>query len=104
MIARSRGGCSNVQWSYFDVGRGYCDRCIINGELLLQRKGLDPGLYARGMGVNYNELRNANPSCFPEAIPNIVHKRAKDLRVRVLESSSREAGGEEVPNVSSRLE
>lgn len=48
-------------WKYYNVRRGYCDRCIIRGELLAQQRGLDRGLYCRQMGVSYTDLRDANP-------------------------------------------
>lgn len=36
--------CCIVPWSFFDVPRGYCDTCIIKGELLAQKQGLDTGV------------------------------------------------------------
>ncbi len=41
--------------------RGYCDRCIIKGELLAKQQGLDAGVFCRRMGVKYAQLRDANP-------------------------------------------
>ena len=52
--------CSVVPWSFFDVERGYCDTCILNGERLAQEQGLDPGVYCERMGVGYAALREAN--------------------------------------------
>ena len=60
-----RGICIAVPWDYFDVDREYCDRCIITGELLAQRQGLDPGVYCQRMCVKYSDLREANPGSLP---------------------------------------
>ena len=57
--------CETVPWGTFNVVRSYCDRCIINGELLSQQRGLDPGIYCQGMGVTYSELRDYNPGALP---------------------------------------
>lgn len=57
--------CPTVSWSYYDVERGFCDRCIINGEVLAQQQGLDPGIYCQRMGVSYSALREANPGALP---------------------------------------
>jgi hypothetical protein len=57
-----RGGvCHVLVWEFFDIGRRYCDRCIIHGELLVQQQGLDVGTFCQRMGVKYGELRDANP-------------------------------------------
>ena len=58
------GLCSTVHWTYYDVRRGYCDRCIVFGELVSQRRGLDPGHYSRCLGVSLVELRDANMELF----------------------------------------
>lgn len=63
--AQKRNTCLTVRWGFYDVGRGFCDRCIINGELLAQRQGLDPGIYCERMGVSYSTLREANPGALP---------------------------------------
>ena len=62
---KKRNTCTGTPWDYFDVDREYCDRCIISGELLAQRQGLDPGVYCQRMGVSYSELREANPGLLP---------------------------------------
>lgn len=49
----------------YDVQRAFCDSCIINGELLAQKRGLDVGVYARRMGASYNALADANPAALP---------------------------------------
>lgn len=56
--------CQNMQWTFFEVARGYCDRCIIHGELLSQERGLGPGVYCSQFGVGYTELLEANPWMF----------------------------------------
>ncbi len=59
-----RAPCPTVPWSYYDVLRGYCDTCILNGEKLAQQQGLDRGLYCQRLGVSYSALREANPGAF----------------------------------------
>lgn len=61
---RSGVVCETLPWSSYDVARAMCDRCIINGELLAQSQGLDPGVYCVRMGVSYTALRDANPGSF----------------------------------------
>lgn len=61
------GVCSTVHWTYYDVRRGYCDRCIVFGELVSQRRGLDPGHYSQCLGVSFVELREANMELFTTA-------------------------------------
>jgi hypothetical protein len=54
--------CQNIPWGSYEVRRGHCDTCIINGERLAQERGLDAGLYSRSMGVSLHALRAAHPA------------------------------------------
>ncbi|CZT20417.1 uncharacterized protein RCC_06277 [Ramularia collo-cygni] len=66
--SKLRGPCGPIQWEHFDVRRGYCDSCIINGEFFAQKSmRLDPGVYCRRLGASYNDLRNANPEAWSRA-------------------------------------
>lgn len=64
-VAKKKSNCIGTPWDFFDVDREYCDRCIISGELLAQKRGLDPGVYCQRMGVSYSDLREANPEALP---------------------------------------
>ena len=43
------------------VNRPYCDACIKSGVELFIDRGLDPDVYARGMGVSLNALIREYP-------------------------------------------
>ena len=57
--------CQAPPWTFFDVTRAYCDSCIIKGEILAQKQGLDPGVYCQRMGASYTALQEANPGSLP---------------------------------------
>ena len=56
--------CQTASWKPVDVARGYCDQCIVRGELLAQSRGLDPGTYCQRMNSSYRDLDEANPEAF----------------------------------------
>nr|POE49086.1 hypothetical protein CFP56_32236 [Quercus suber] len=64
-IAEHSGShCSPLSWASYAVVRPQCDRCIIHGEILSQNRGLDRGVYCQRMGVEYQDLYEANPGAF----------------------------------------
>lgn len=71
--------CKSVVWDSYDVPRALCDRCIINGEIIAQKRGLDVGVYARRMGASYQALVDANPAALPTPPPSrsLPRKTAK---------------------------
>jgi hypothetical protein len=47
------------------AARGYCDMCCITAITVAKAKGMDMHDYARGMGVNLNDLMAAHPQWRP---------------------------------------
>lgn len=56
--------CCSTYWKLVNASRAYCDRCIASGEILAQKRGLDPGTYCQQMKVSYKDLMDANPGIF----------------------------------------
>lgn len=60
--------CPCVAWASYDLPRKFCDRCIIEGELVAQEQGHDAGVFCKRMGVAYSALRDANPGLLPRPV------------------------------------
>jgi hypothetical protein len=76
-LAKHRRPCGPVRWESFEVARAYCDSCIINGEFLAQRTGLDPGVYSRRLGARYLDLKEANPQTWTQASAQATRSRGQ---------------------------